>query len=236
MAENKYKKWYFNIITNALSRQTEGYCEMHHIIPRCMGGSDENHNLVALTAREHFICHILLTKFVIGKAAHEKLIKSVIFMKSSNNYQNRYINGRLFETAKKEYAEHKRLIMSGESNSFYGKKHTEETRLKMSASKKANYSNGKHPHIGMKRSAETKANISRAKKGKPSTKKGLPQKPATPEQRQRHKESLQGTSFWWTNGIESVRGAKCPDETYKRGRTMTNLSKNITINYYRVQI
>jgi hypothetical protein len=36
------------------------YYESHHIIPRCMGGSNEEANLVLLTAREHFLCHWLL--------------------------------------------------------------------------------------------------------------------------------------------------------------------------------
>ena len=39
-----------------------GYKERHHIIPRCIGGSDDPENLVYLTARRHFIIHRLLTK------------------------------------------------------------------------------------------------------------------------------------------------------------------------------
>ncbi len=29
---------------------------------RCMGGSNKQENLVVLTAKEHFLCHLLLTK------------------------------------------------------------------------------------------------------------------------------------------------------------------------------
>lgn len=36
------------------------YCERHHFIPRCMGGTNESWNLVYLTAKEHFIAHHLL--------------------------------------------------------------------------------------------------------------------------------------------------------------------------------
>lgn len=39
-----------------------GYCEQHHILPKCMDGTDEKSNLVFLSAREHFIAHILLVK------------------------------------------------------------------------------------------------------------------------------------------------------------------------------
>lgn len=34
--------------------------EIHHIIPKCMGGTDEEKNLVFLTIKEHILCHRLL--------------------------------------------------------------------------------------------------------------------------------------------------------------------------------
>jgi hypothetical protein len=61
---NKYSQWYSDITVNAKDRNIAGYTERHHIVPRCMGGSDDESNLVNLTAREHFICHLLLTKMV----------------------------------------------------------------------------------------------------------------------------------------------------------------------------
>ena len=65
---NKYTKWYYQIIENARSRESiEGYTEKHHIIPKSLGGSNDQINLVILTAREHFICHWLLTKMTKGK-------------------------------------------------------------------------------------------------------------------------------------------------------------------------
>lgn len=36
--------------------------ETHHVVPRCMGGSEERQNLVRLTREEHCIAHLLLTK------------------------------------------------------------------------------------------------------------------------------------------------------------------------------
>lgn len=56
----EYQKIHDQIIERARNRQLEGYKERHHIIPRCMGGTDEIENLVDLTAREHFIVHWLL--------------------------------------------------------------------------------------------------------------------------------------------------------------------------------
>lgn len=36
--------------------------EVHHIVPRCMGGGEERENVVSLTLEEHCIAHILLAK------------------------------------------------------------------------------------------------------------------------------------------------------------------------------
>lgn len=38
------------------------YAEKHHIIPKSEGGLDEPDNLVNLTAREHYVAHLLLAK------------------------------------------------------------------------------------------------------------------------------------------------------------------------------
>lgn len=59
-----YNKIYSNIIERAKQRKIEnpinGYKETHHIIPRSIGGNDEQSNLVELTLKEHFLCHELL--------------------------------------------------------------------------------------------------------------------------------------------------------------------------------
>lgn len=63
-----YLKAYNNIVEKASSRGLRknkkkfGYTEIHHIKPRCIGGTDDKENLVQVTAREHFILHLLLTK------------------------------------------------------------------------------------------------------------------------------------------------------------------------------
>ena len=71
MIINKYSLWYNNLITKAVKRNLTkksgkelfGYVEKHHIIPKSLGGSNLKSNIVYLLAREHFICHWLLTKF-----------------------------------------------------------------------------------------------------------------------------------------------------------------------------
>ena len=55
-----YKRIYNQLIERAKTRTLEGYKEKHHIIPKCLGGNNSKENLVELTAREHFLCHLLL--------------------------------------------------------------------------------------------------------------------------------------------------------------------------------
>lgn len=57
-----YLRIYYRIIDNAQVHPVVGYSERHHIIPRCMDGSNDPINLVRLSPRAHFICHWLLTK------------------------------------------------------------------------------------------------------------------------------------------------------------------------------
>lgn len=62
-----HSKVYFDIIDRAKHRgldktKYDNYHEIHHIIPKCMGGSNDKDNLVMLTAKEHFVCHLLLEK------------------------------------------------------------------------------------------------------------------------------------------------------------------------------
>ena len=61
-----YQKIYNALISfrlmNPLKKSKEFYTEIHHIIPSCLGGSDDPSNLLRLTGREHFVAHRLLAK------------------------------------------------------------------------------------------------------------------------------------------------------------------------------
>lgn len=51
-----------SLIERARSRSITGYVEMHHIVPRCMGGTNDASNLVPLPPEEHYIAHLLLVR------------------------------------------------------------------------------------------------------------------------------------------------------------------------------
>lgn len=64
---NKYTICYYQIIDRARSRiLSDVYFERHHIIPKSLGGLNNKDNIVQLTAKEHFVCHRLLTKMTQG--------------------------------------------------------------------------------------------------------------------------------------------------------------------------
>lgn len=67
--DNKYTKIYYSIVDAAKDRTVlSGYSEVHHIIPKSLGGSNRKENLVAVTPNEHFICHRLLPKMTSGNS------------------------------------------------------------------------------------------------------------------------------------------------------------------------
>jgi len=95
---NKYTRIYNNIVERARSRTISGYTENHHIVPRSLGGTNNKHNLVALTAREHFICHLLLTRITQGQDK-KKMISAVFYLTGQGKAKrnNRIKSSRLYE-------------------------------------------------------------------------------------------------------------------------------------------
>ena len=171
--ENKYHRWYFEIIKNAQSRVLHTYSETHHIIPKCLGGSDLKQNLVELTAREHFICHWLLTKFV--SVNKEKMDYALwLMINVENKLQNRYkVNSKTYEILKTKLAK-------TFSKQHTGRKMSEETKQKISTTRKKKFQEGtleikvydstkeklSKNRLGSKQSQETKNKIGLAHKGK----------------------------------------------------------------------
>jgi len=98
-----YQKIYDQIINRAKNRKLEGYKERHHIIPKCMNGSNDKSNLVNLTAREHFICHWLLIRIY---PFNQKLAHSFWMMctKKSKRHQYYTISSRVYSEAKEMFS------------------------------------------------------------------------------------------------------------------------------------
>ena len=138
---NKYKIWYDSIIQKAKNRILNCYKEKHHILPKCLGGKDNQENLVELNAREHFIVHMLLCKFTKGEAKIKMLYAFNFMSVVRNNNRNYKINSMIAQKLRSEFFANKL-------------KHTTESKLKMRESR-----------LGMKLSEETRKKVGLAQLG-----------------------------------------------------------------------
>jgi hypothetical protein len=120
-----YIKIYNNLIERAKNRNIIGYCEKHHILPKCLGGLNLN-NIVKLTAREHFIAHMLLCRIYLN---NKKLLYSLWRLINSKGKQGYKINSRTYEKIKIDLSIQRSIDQKG-------KIHSEETKLKISLSQK----------------------------------------------------------------------------------------------------
>jgi hypothetical protein len=156
---NKYKSLYDSIIQKAKVRNLFGYKEKHHILPRCLGGKDIKKNLVELTAREHFIVHMLLCKFTKGEAKRSMLYAfkcMCYYKKDGRNYK---INSRIAQKLRSELKFSKEHLENLRT-SHLGIRPSKETRLKMSKIHKGN-----KYCLGKKTSKKTKLKLSKMRKG-----------------------------------------------------------------------
>lgn len=56
----------------------DGYFERHHIVPRCMRGTDDPANIVKLTPEEHYLAHQLLVKIHPGHIGVAMALKAML--------------------------------------------------------------------------------------------------------------------------------------------------------------
>ena len=152
--DNKYTRWYYSIITSANSRIPTGYTEKHHIIPKSFyisksktgwltGNSEAVENKVMLTAKEHFICHMLLVRMITG-VAKTKMAFALVRISRSKSLQGK-INSRTYGYIKKLHSEAASITHKGVkrtqpvsketrdkiSKSHLGKTLTDKTKFKM---------------------------------------------------------------------------------------------------------
>lgn len=155
---NKYTKTYYSIINTRKHRTKQDkknmLLEEHHIIPECCfidrkrkgpkgflsGNPNSKDNIVFLTPKEHFICHLLLVKMTSG-SLKGKMSYSLKFFK-------KYTKTSLLYTKIKEIA---RIELSKIST---GRTASQETKHKL-----------KIAGTGRKDSQETKNKKSLARKG-----------------------------------------------------------------------
>ncbi len=135
-----YQKHYNLLIERAKTRSTDFYTETHHIIPRCMGGSNSKDNLVELTPEEHYLAHQLLVKL---HSEIPGLLYAALYMSTAQGTRK---NNKVYGWLRRRAA----VVASS-------RKHSDQTKRKL-----AKLASGRIL------SAETKLKMSLAKKGKRS--------------------------------------------------------------------
>ena len=207
----KYDLIYTQLVEKAKARQSVGYTEKHHIVPRCMGGQDSADNIVALYPEEHYLAHLLLCKIYVG---NQKLLYAAMNMTTGSMINNGRRSNKAYGWLRRRYSE----SMSGDNNpnrrnpdiqkeaakKRVGQKRTEETKRNMSVAQK-----------GRTFSEETKMKMKEAAKNRP---------PISDETRQKLSQKSKGRKGPWA-------GKTMPDEikakmsAARKGRKMTEEAK-----------
>lgn len=124
----KYLRLYIRLIKRCQSmtdKELSGYNEVHHILPRCLNGEDEESNLLEMPVRYHIMAHIVLFEaysdsFNVGYAAYNMVNgwgtidrKTVVLEKFST---------RTISKIRENFSKNMSIRFSGENNPMYGKR------------------------------------------------------------------------------------------------------------------
>lgn len=164
---NKYLNWYEKLTSQSSSA---GYLEKHHIVPKSI---IPNNIVVSLTARQHYIAHLLLIKCV-NPVYRKKMLYAITAMKIRTAKGIKF-NSRLFEKLKIEANINRSIALKGRTHSPEARAKikasralqviSDETKIKMSASRKGRKNSPeaiektRQHHLGSKRSEETKRRL-----------------------------------------------------------------------------
>lgn len=194
-----YLKHYELIISRAKNRTLEGYTEKHHIVPKCMGGTDDKENIAILTAREHYVAHQLLA---MAYPEIPGLTLAVHLMSSPTKHQIR--NNKSYQWVRVKAAEASSKMLKGKprpkfsqdwcnniSKGLVGRNLSDEHKSSISKTL-----------TGVKKSDQMRANMSIVAKNR------------TPEHR--------------SNLSKSLTGRKISEETKEKMRAVSLRQKDIT--------
>jgi hypothetical protein len=201
-----YQAIYNRLIERSKNRSLDPPFEKHHIIPKCLGGSNKKDNIAKLTPEEHYLAHELLVKIYPDD-------RRMIF--AAHRMTNGiYRTNKLYGWIRRKHSVAMKELMSGENNPNRGKPRTQEQKDHLSrintgkegtpwteeryvkhqqAYEKKKAEGWVKPPVDDKtrkklsevakrprplRTPEHCENLSKAKRGKPSHKKGIPVKSA----------------------------------------------------------
>ena len=116
---------YDNLIKKRLENPPTEKFERHHIVPRSLGGSNLDDNIVKLTYREHYVAHLLLCKIYKPKGGENYARMLFAFNRMQTGRDGSQVkNSRMFEYFREDFVNLLGCRMSevqkGEGNSQHG--------------------------------------------------------------------------------------------------------------------
>jgi 5-methylcytosine-specific restriction endonuclease McrA len=151
------------------------YGEVHHILPRSLGGMDISQNLVKLTPEEHYRCHELLPFIYTEGKDHIKMLYAWNMM--SGRIKGGQMSADVYGQLKRSFSTMRSLEQKRVASTQEWKNHQSEV-----------HKGKPSPRKGVHISEETKRKISEAKKGK---KHG----PCSEETRQKISKANKGNQY-----------------------------------------
>lgn len=167
--DTKYTRWYYSIVSNRAITDHNVKCEVHHIVPRSLGGTDDAENLVKLSGHDHALCHWLLTKMTTG-TDKAKMVYAFNMMAVYGKHMDRPTSAaivRAYEHNREEWSRVHSELMTGRPSPRKGTKITDPEALKNIREGTANrvidpvkaaegHRRGAEKRRGQKRSDETR--------------------------------------------------------------------------------
>ena len=108
------------LMERSRDRVLEGYVEKHHIVPRCLGGTNDTTNIAVLTPEEHFLAHQLLVKIYPNSPP---LVNAAVIM--TTHHTEHRANNKLFGWLRRRASTYRKewLKENGHPRGFLGKNH-----------------------------------------------------------------------------------------------------------------
>ena len=222
-----YYKTYNQLIDKCIQMESEGYpdnmyTEVHHILPKCMGGTNDKFNLVRMPVRYHIMAHILLMKVY---PTNNKIVYAakIMITGNRNTKSERFsavlkFSSKIISLIREENAKRRK----GVNSPNYGRHLSEETKRKISElNKKKIVSEETRQKIslsskGRKHSEETKQKMSKIRREKGVWNKG---KHLSEETKRKLSEANKGKTISEDNKrklIEANKGKHRSEETKQK--------------------
>jgi hypothetical protein len=246
-----YQRIHDQIIERAKTTKLTGYSERHHIIPRCMGGTDDLENIVNLTAREHFIVHKLLCEIYPDNKKLHDAVWCMIHLVNKHHERGYVVSNREYERLKlikskntsirlsnvpktKEHRQNISIAMTGRTVTNETKEKLRQANLGKTYTRTDEYRKKlSEAHKGKTFTEEHKMNLSKSHKGKIPWNKGKKLPSLSNEHKNKISNSLKGriVSDKTRNKISSIHKGKVTSEETKEKIRQTKLRNRILGKY-----